>query len=85
MHGFDELNECMWTWIDTDLDEYNSNCSNMAAAGQNLMMDASRQTSKMGLWMDLYEAAASNTQKQIMDRSSPKYRCRLICKDGQAS
>jgi len=45
MHGFDELNECMWTWIDTDLDEYSSNCSNMAAAGQNLMMDASRQTS----------------------------------------
>jgi len=30
---------------DTDLDEYSSNCSNMAAAGQNLMMDASRQTS----------------------------------------
>ena len=30
---------------------------------------SSKATSKMGLWMDLYEAAASNTQKQIMDRS----------------
>ena len=30
---------------------------------------SSKATSKMGLWMDLYEAAASNTEKQIMDRS----------------
>ena len=30
---------------------------------------SSKATSKMGLWMDLYKAAASNTQKQIMDRS----------------
>ena len=30
---------------------------------------SSKTTSKMGLWMDLYEAAASNTEKQIMDRS----------------
>ena len=27
----------------------------------------------------------SNRQKMTVDRSSPKYRCRLICKDGQAS
>ena len=30
---------------------------------------SSKATSKLGLWMDLYEAAAGNTQKQIMDRS----------------
>ena len=31
------------------------------------------------------DSSNSNRQKMTVDRSSPKYRCRLICKDGQAS
>jgi hypothetical protein len=31
MHGFDELNECMWTWIDTDLNEYSRNTKTLAS------------------------------------------------------
>jgi len=75
----DKLNEMVdMMWIDVDANAAKANDTNTSS---KLAWTQQKQQARVLA----AGSSNSNRQKMTVDRSSPKYRCRLICKDGQAS